>query len=249
MRDVLRHILHLPKKAWEAIEPQEKAAMIGLIEWMQPTPRCADMPFSSFRHRGTTYYLPKPYFENGTCLEFALASDYYDKLRESQSPEEVLLIVATLCREANPDRLTADQIGDVRTPLTDRTQAEERATRLASLPHEIAVWVFYYFVGVKMLIRETYHDLFEDPAEPADEEEEEEDPVQREEPANTGPRFGWWSTFLQVAKTGVLGDYNTLLQRRMHLLCMTLMEQHDEAEKMRAAQERTRSKFQNDDDL
>lgn len=248
MRDVLRHILHLPKKAWEAIEPQEKAAMIGLIEWMQPTPRCADMPFSSFRHRGTTYYLPKPHFENGTCLEFALASDYYDKFRESQSAQDLLLIVATLCREANPDKTAADLVGDVRAPLTDRGQAEERAKRLSTLPPEIAAWVLYYFVGVKLLIRETYHDLFEEPADPVEEDDDDDNP-QQEEPAGNGPRFGWWSTFLQVAKTGVLGDYNTLLQRRMHLLCMTLMEQHDEAEKMRALQERSRNKFNNDDDL
>lgn len=248
MRDALRRILHLPEKAWRAIDPQEKAAMLGLIEWMSPAPQCVSMPFQSFRHRGYTYYLPKAQFENGTCLEFALASDYYDKFRETKTPEDLLMIVATLCREANPDTAAAQLIGDVREPLTDRAQVEVRAQALKDLPMEYAVWVLYYFTGVKLLIRDTYHDLF-DEATPAPEEEEDDETPKVEEDKPDGPRFGWWSTFIQVAKTGVLGDYNTLIQRRMHLLCMTLMEQHDEAEKIRAIQERGRSKFNNDDDL
>jgi hypothetical protein len=248
MRDVLRHILHLPEKAWKAIAAEEKAAMLGLIEWMMPAPQCADIPFWSFEHRGITYYLPKAHFENGTCLEFALASDYYDKFRETQAPEDLLLIVATLCRPANPDAKAAELIGDVRAPLTDRAQVEARAQSIKDLPMEYAVWVLYYFTGVKLLIRDTYHDLF-DEATPAPEEDEDDEQPKAEENQADGPRFGWWSTFIQVAKTGVLGDYNTLIQRRMHLLCMTLMEQHDEAEKIRAIQERGRSKFNNDDDL
>lgn len=248
MRDVLRRILHLPRRAFKAIGSEELATMLSVISWMSPAPQCADMVLTSFRHRCRRYYLPKANFENGTCLEFAMADDLYNRFRETKNPEDLLLLVATLCREKNPDAAAALAIGDVRIPLTDRDQAEARARRLGQVPAEIVLAVLYYFVGVKLLIKETYHDLFDEAPEPVDEDgEDAPQPIEYEGAGAGGPRFGWWSTFIQVAKTGILGDYNTLLQRRMHLLCITLLEQHDEAEKLKRHQERTRNKFTNDD--
>jgi hypothetical protein len=234
MRQVVLDLLHLPRRVEKRIRADELAAMIQSLDWMLPKPDCLDPVLTDFTHKGQEYILPKPGFENGTCLEFAIADDIYNQFRINQAPENLILLAATICREPNPDTHAALAIGDRRIPLNDRAEVDVRAKKLHGMPAAVALAVLYYFVGVKMMVSETYHELFDAAAPPAEEDEE---PMQQA--SADGPRFGWWSIFLQVAKTGILGDYNQLLHRRLHLVCMTLLEQKDEAEKMRRAQEKS----------
>ena len=187
-----------------------------------------------------TYYLPKPNFENGRAIEYPIADEYYDAFRESQSPADLLLLVATICRESNQDTALTLATGDPRVLLTDRDQVEARARQLEGLPLNICAVVLQYWIGVKLLIRETYHELFDDPA-PVEIEDERET-----EAGASGPRFGWWSNYMQISFGGGFGEYLEVLQKRFHLICMHLLEEHDKNERIKQAS--LRSSVKNSDD-
>ena len=229
---ILRDVLHLPVRTFNALDPYEAAAMRLSLSWMLPQPDCTNPVIASFRHKKVSYFLPKPSFENGTAIEYPIADEYYEAFKDSQSPQDLLRLVATLCRELNPDHAAALAAGDPRVALSDRDQVEARARRLEGLPLNICSVVLRYWLGVKLLIRETYHELFDAPA-PAETEEDMEEEA-------TGPRFGWWSNYLQIAEAGVFGDYLAVLQKRFHLICMYLIEQHDKNERLKRAHDALR---------
>ncbi|MEO7174984.1 MAG: hypothetical protein ABI002_04295, partial [Saprospiraceae bacterium] len=90
-----------------------------------------------------------------------------------------------------------------------------------------------YFSGVKAYVYNLYKKwLFEAP-----EEEEEQDPDEAPEEKlpvrkSDGPDFGWWGSFLDVAASGVFGDYEKVLHTRFHTICTWLIKKRIEADEM-----------------
>ncbi|MBL7780689.1 MAG: hypothetical protein JNM22_05680 [Saprospiraceae bacterium] len=232
---ILPDCLRLPKRVWRNLPAAEKGALLKCLDWMEPAPGCDNLPVEHFRHRGRHYLLPRPKFENGTCLEFVLADGYYEDFVETGDPAALLRIVATLCREPKTDLQEALKTGDERVTLHQKEEVEYRAQQLSTLDPAITSAVLLYFLGVKKYIADTYWMLFEDTKKQEDGGDQESD--------GSGPRFGWWSIFMQVAKDRLYGSYDDVLQHRLHKICVHLVEQHDQQEKQKQALERERAKL------
>ena len=234
-------LLKLPRWAWRSMDATDRQALSQSLAWMLPKYDCTVVPFPEFKHRGETYYMPKAKFENGCCLEFVLADGYYNKYRETGDEEVLLRLVATLCRPASKDKNALLLLGDNREQVVTKEQVEARMQRLKGLHPAMQVAVLMYFVGVKEYIANTYWMLFSAP--PVQENEEEE--VQQEE-TTRGPKFGWWSKFMEVANEGLFGNYDEVLQKRLHLICMHLVDEHEKNEQARLEMARQKSKYSND---
>lgn len=236
---ILKEILHLPRWLWRTMSIEDAAALTARLEWMTPAPGCEDMPIQSFRHGLRRYYLPRPKFENGTCLEFVLADGYYKEFVETGNPELLLKMTATLCRPRKLWRRARLTSGDERTTLLQKEEVDERARQLATLDPAIQAAVMLYFEGVKRYVADMYWMLFDDKRPPTPEDQP---PEEQEAPSSEGPRFGWWSIFMQVDKDGVFSQYGPALQLRLHKVLIYLVDQHDINEKQRQEMERLRSK-------
>jgi hypothetical protein len=234
---ILKDILDLPRSLWRSMSDVNKGSILSRLSWLMPAPGCEDVPIQSFRHQGRDYYLPRPKFENGTCLEFVLADGYYKDYIDTGDPEQLLKLTATLCREKKRDRKEALLTGDERVTLLQKEEVDDRAQRLIALDPAIQAAVLLYFEGVKIYIAQTYWMLFENKQRP-----EGADADAEQEPTSDGPKFGWWSIFLQVAKANIFGEYEAVLQRRLHKICMHLVDEHDINEKQQAELDRQRAK-------
>lgn len=237
---IARDVLRLPRWVWRSMGTADKAVFQERLAWMEPRVGCEDPPLQSFRHRRRTYWLPRPNFENGTCLDFVLADGYYQDFLESGDPGQLLRLVATLCREMKRDRKAALISGDERVPLLQKEEVEARAARLDGLDPIVMGAVLLYYAGVKAFVAETYWVLFD--SAPGPSPEGKGDDAERDA-AGDGPKFGWWSIFMDVGLDGIYGEYEDVLQRRMHKVCMYLVHQHDKNEKLRERYERERAKL------
>lgn len=222
LRQALRDV---PRSMRRHISLDDRAAMLSAFSWMEIKPDATPV-FPEFRHGGQTYFLPRAKFENGTCVEFAIADGYYEAFMKKPNPQTLINLVATLCREAHPDEQRHLTTGDVRVAIVRRDEAEHRAKSLQTLPSEIVYAVLLYFAGVKLYIHQTYWMLF-DQEQPEVQEGEENLP-------KPGPRFGWWSRFMEIAESGLFGDYMAVMQTRLHLVCMYLVDQHQKNERLKA---------------
>jgi hypothetical protein len=228
----------IPAFAFQALNIADRAALHIALEWMQLS--ASPMPaIDHFTHRLRTYYLPKANFENGSCGEFALADGYYQEFIESRTEEALLNLVATLCRPAKKRRRNILSTGDIRIPMIRKEEVEARGRRLKGLPPHISMAVLLYFAGIKEFVASTYWMIFRPPS-----------PAETPEVPERGPLFGWWSKMMQVAETGLFGTYDEVAQKRLHLICMYLVDQNEIYERQKAQMEMDtanhKMKFSND---
>lgn len=245
MERVTRDALRLPGWAWRSMGSPDRQTLQERFAWTEPKADCEQMPFASFRHRRRTYLLPRPKFENGTCLDFVLGDGYFQAWISTGDPAQLLRLVATICREPKRNKREALSTGDERVPLLQKEEVEHRARRLEGLEPEIMAAVMLYFAGVKEYVARTYWVLFDAPAPQPDPENSTPDhsPGGEGNNAGDGPKFGWWSVFMQVAESRAYGEYEEVLQRRLHKICVYLVDQHDRQQKLKRAYERERSKM------
>lgn len=227
----------VPKWAWIAMDPIDRAGVLAHYRWMLPRPDCTTVPFKAFTHNGVEYWLPKAKFENGTCLEFALADGYYKRYRETGDESALMKLVATLCRPAKTAEGDILASGDIRIGMVSKEQVENRANAMKGLSAAMQVAVLLYFIGVKEYVNKTFWMLFDHP--PETEPDHEENPeAEPERPA--GPKFGWWSKFMEVGASNLFGNYEEVLQKRLFLICMHLVDQHEINKQARAAARQNR---------
>lgn len=220
----LKMILNLPKATFLILTDEIIADLVAKLDWLKPD--ISPIPlFPSFTHDQVCYHLPKANFENGTALEFALADDYFKKAAEGNEAA-LINLVATLCRPERTDTQAAITSGDIRTPLNSRSEAEYRGVQLAQLDPSVQVAVFLYFAGCKKYINDLYGGtLFV-------KNEEEEDP-NAETTQSSGEIFGWWGIFMELAENPINED--KIHQKNFHSLCIWLVRQKIQADKMRQA--------------
>ncbi len=207
----LKYLLDVPNRTWRRLTENNIAALLDTLPWLQVRPDVVS-PFHEFTHLDVTYYMPASHGMNMVALEYPIADAAFQDYLNTGKPAALLLLCATLCREAEPNAALAIQRGDKRRPLLSRSEATERAKALAGLDESIQAAVLYYFAGVKKFINETYGKvLFV--------QKEEEDAA-----ATAGPSLGWWAIYFTVATDGPFGrDVEIVHQKRFHDVCLFLV--------------------------
>lgn len=235
---IAHRLLGLPKKISMRIHPEQMYDIVQTLSWMD-VDEYLKPPADRFTFNGTTYYLPKEKLLNASCIEYALADEALTSYMESRSDRDLYLLAAILCREAKKSPLKIRQTGDVRIPLLNREEANFRAEIFAGLDRHILAMVLLYFIGCRRHVHGIYADwIFTSPEPHSEEEDEEEDePV----PAG-GPMFGWWTVFMDVAKSGVFGNIRQVHQANFHELCMHLVQEKKYYLEEKARMDRMRAK-------
>lgn len=184
-------------------------ALAAQLQWVHdPSPV---MPFKEVNHAGMVLHLPGDAFEHGTCLEWALAEEYYEAATKGDEPS-LLLLCATILRPVQ---------GNERTRIIDRKDIERHARALSNLPQEIIIATMLYMAGVKKSVHDTYNEwLFKKP-------------VDDDDATPSGPDFGWWGTYLSIAESQVFGDYEKVLTTNFHTVCVYLVQKKREADEAR----------------
>ena len=224
---ILETILALPKSIFKALPDELVVDLVSKLDWLKPDISPIAL-LSHFDHQNVRYHLPKDNFQNGTALEFALADDYFKKA--SEGDESALLnLIATLCRPERTDKQAAITAGDLREPLNSRSEVEYRAAQLAQLDPSLQVAVYLYFAGCKKYISDLYGSyIFA-----KNEETEEEIEASQETQAQNAEPFGWWGVFMELAQNPINED--RIHQKNFHSLCVWLVRQKHQADKMRQA--------------
>jgi hypothetical protein len=216
---LLREWLKLPKSVFNALTDEQITALVGLLDWVVLTPDAVPL-VEKFEHNGVEYHLPKAKFQNGAALEFPIADDYLKYFTDG-SDESLLLLVATLCREAKFSIQEAAQSGDIRVELHNRTEIQARAEKLKTLPDEIKISVLLYFMGVKAYVSQLYAEHLFQSNEPEGDESQSPTP-------NPQSDLGWWGLYMDVAESRVFGDYEKVLQTNFHTICAFLVKKRKE---------------------
>jgi hypothetical protein len=211
----LEVLLKLKKTQFLALSENQLTDLVATMDWykIEPTSKAI---MSSFTHNSITYHLPSEGMENISAIEYTIADDYYNDFVEEENEESLRFLVATICREENPNQQEQITKGDKRIALLSRYEAEARAKRLADLSTEICTMVLSYFIGCKMLIHETYGTwLFE---------KNDDDVAQ----ANDGVFMGWLGIYMDVAETGIFGNLQSVYQSYFHTICIHLVKKRKE---------------------
>lgn len=228
-RAMLRDLL--PLRYRRRLRPMEFAALAHHLAWTAPDMQCEQVPIPHFTHAGRMYYFPTPKGENTTCLEYAIADDYYKEFAAGDT-EALFRLSATLWRERDTDSAATLRRGDKRVLLNDKAEIEHRVRVLREAPADFHLQALYFFAGLKQYVHRIYGTwLFE----PTDDDDDADDEAVR--PTNNGPDFGWWGVFQQVASEGVFGhDVRLVYQAALHEVCVHLVRRRVEAQRMGSTQ-------------
>jgi hypothetical protein len=215
---ILRGVLKLPKKVFNQLSDENMSALIDCLDWLTLDADITPI-VPSFDWKGIRFDLPKAKFENGTALEFALGDQFLDKFTKTGEESDLLNLVSVLARHQGKS-------------IASKEESEYIATNFKGLPIGISMSVLLYFVGIKEYIHKLYGELlFGD----------------NDEDADTAaiahfPNFGWWGSFLQIAESGVFGNYEQVLQTNFHRVVMFLIEKRKESERMKAMYDKQNTK-------
>jgi hypothetical protein len=216
---VLRQLLKLPRLVFLSLDEYQVNDILPYIHWVEEKPLPIPL-IQSFNHRGTKYFLPKAQFQNGACIEYPMADEFYLDFVQSGNPESLINLVATLCRPKRPEQREVLSSGDIRIPLKSRAEVLERAQRLKKMSPKKMMAVLLYFSGVKAYI----HELYAGWIFPTKEEAEEGLEPKEEN------MFSWWGVYLDIAEAGTFGNYQSVLQTNFHTVCMFLVKKKKEAD-------------------
>lgn len=232
----------LPWYVRRRVPAEDRAAMVGLLSWMDTQPDCESLALPSCTVSSTSFHLPSPKGENMSCIEFALGDDLYKEYGDNQQSSTLHMLTWLLYREADTDQVAADARGDIRVPLRSRSEIERRLQRYGVPPAEMQVQAILFFGGLKQFLHGTFGQwIFQIP------DEDEEDPVAP--PQNTSPNFGWWGVFQSVAEGGVFGDLEKVYQSSLYEVCVYLVRKRAEQIQLEQAQQRATTPLRDHDDL
>lgn len=221
---ILQRLLDLPKGVFFALSDDNLSALVDKLDWMKLEGVAAPI-VRHFKWKGKIYHLPKAKFEDGVAIEFPMADRFLEAFTKTGEVADLMKLVGTLAREKMPTTPIFKK--SPRALLLSREDAENRAEILRGLPLETAMSVLLYFVGIKEYIAQNYGQFLFD--------EDEEDDVNIQSATAHFPNFGWWSAYLQIAESGVFGNYEQVLQTNFHRVIMFLIEKRKEAKRQRAA--------------
>lgn len=167
---------------------------------------------SSICPRKVTLYFPAEQFTNVTGREYAMMDDM---IVNGTSEDRML---AVLCRPTSPDRPHYDK----RIPLTSGEQIAAWLPEVQAIPEEIRTYLHVVFSGYRINLYETYKDwLFPSSAGSGSDDDKKQE--------SGGLDFGWWGAFISIAKDGVFGTYEQVLNTPIHNICMHLVKEVEES--------------------
>lgn len=168
-------------------------------------------------------YGPERNFENLRMEEFCFSEHYYLKYKQSSSVEDLRMFVASIYRPAKKDYdiwLNAD--GDTRVPFNEHL-ITHYAKQLKSVPVHVLFAIVIWYEGCRLSLTNTFDRVFNG------EESETES-------------FGLFSLITNVAEDGVMGNYDLLLQKQVHVVLLRLTELLIKAEALEAEIKNQQSK-------
>jgi len=117
------------------------------------------LPF--FRFRMKKYYGPDDRLFNVTLDEYLEADIHYLAFMKSKDEKDLDKLVATLYRKKNKkaDPKAPDYSGDIRQPFNEYL-IDVRARKIARMPHEIKLMVFFFFQGCRNFLSVNFPDVF-----------------------------------------------------------------------------------------
>jgi hypothetical protein len=198
------------------------------------TTRITQKPFDSFTlsdaaGKPVTYLLPDDNFTNTTAIEVSMANIHYLSFTRPKQPNQmaVLALIATLCRPQRADlkkfRNSKDWNGDRREPY-NTIKADERAPGFAKLPLATIMAITQYFEAMNGRFLKLYKDVYEP------------DPAADEEAPMYENGEGLVTTLMDIAKTGVFGDFGNVCMQNSHTVWLYL---RDNNKKIKRANART----------
>jgi len=213
--NMLRDLLP-PRYLLRLTEP-EIGAVLATLQWPTAALDATVVPVERFEHQGETFAFASAKGANVTGIEYALCEEYFTEGKNGDA-KAYLMLSACLWREKIAHERTALKRGDWRMPLNSREEVEARAKTLESAPGWVHVQALSFFVGLKVLVHKMYRTWIFD----ADEDDGDEDDQDTNQP--TGPNFGWWGMFLDVAESGVFGTLPDVHQASLHDICIFLVK-------------------------
>jgi hypothetical protein len=232
---LLRGLLKLPKTVFNALPDAKITLFLSHLTWLRPDASPVPM-FPKFTYRGKTFHLPKPKLENGRAQEFELADNCFNKILAESDPKSaenlLITLVATLCREENPNTEAVIERGDIRLPLVGRSDVSRRSEFLAGLPETVQVAVFLYFAGCKKYIFDLYgnHIFAQNEADDPDTEGDFKNEKEAPDPRTVEP-FGWMGVFMELAENPV--NLPQIYDMNIHTLCVWLMRKKIQNDRIR----------------
>ncbi|MGA0558281.1 hypothetical protein ACO2Q8_16600 [Larkinella sp. VNQ87] len=210
-------LLGAPEKLVNRLDAAQKWRLMRLARWVF-TARIEKKPFNSFTFKGVTYLLPEPNYANTSAIEIAMANINYIAYVRTESPSipAVFKLVATLCRPARKDaarwRASTDWNGDIREAY-NTLLADDRAQQFQSenLPIGVVMAVLQYFEFMNNRFLESYRLAYEPTDDP-------------DEPPLYQNGEGLVTTFMDIAKLGVFGDFDQVCKQNGHTVWMFLRD-------------------------
>lgn len=226
------HLLKMSKSFTRRLNHYQLLDLAKSLDWMQ-LDLFTEPPVDHFILDGVMYYLPGPKMENASAAEYAMAEDTVGEYIRTQDNETLLTLCGILCRERKEDERDIRATGDPRIPIRDISEAKYRAKLFAQLDPSLLGMIFLYFVASRQEVHNLYADwIFT--------KEDDDTPDAEKSNRNDGPMFGWWSIFMDIAKSGVFGTLPQVHQSNIHQICVYLvqekkyyLEQKEEMERMK----------------
>lgn len=175
----------------------------------------------------TRFIWPKRGMETSTYREFFIMDGYLEDILQEHGDIETNMygLLATILRPVSKDKSHILRTGDKRIPLVSREQTLQWG---AWLKDAGTSWIyrdiitcalaqaFTYAIAMKVFLRATYGQwLFEKTSQQTD---------------SSDPDFGWTSVCMRVAKTGLFGDVQGVLDTMCHEVFVHLVDskvEHD----------------------
>lgn len=232
---VIRYALReVPEKIWNAIGPMDLSEAYNATDWvdfksseqiMVKDVDVADgLRLGSFHFKYPTlkkekYHWMKPNFEDGTFLDFILCTQYYDQYFQADDEDALLKILAVLARTKVLDK---DLNIKTRKKLRVADQLDGWIIPLKNLDPEYGIIALMYVDSVLKFVKETYGPLLfvQEEEESADQDED----ALMEKPSSTEP-LGWYGVAMNVARDGVYGTFDEVLQTPFHDVAAYLVKQ------------------------
>lgn len=165
------------------------------------------LEFQLFPNPAKDWTLPSTNFEDGVCYEFAKADTYFQKYLDTEDPKDLDKFFVCLARHKG-QHTTTEQI------------MNEKLKKLPKISESVKLVTFCYFSAIKRKIHELYKPwLFStDPSE-----------VQ-----TRTVNFGWFGTFLRVAKAGVFGTIHQVHAYNFYDVLGYLVQEKEDHEQTKA---------------
>lgn len=199
------------------IDPAHLKKLIDLIDWAKPDALGPHPIFPTYEG----YKSIEDKFADANNLEYAVADEKYTQCMQAKDQDTFISALHELSCVLYRPRVTGKDKKITYPAMRDRDDINTRLKTIANWPDKIHLSSLYYFSNIKTYIDKLYGRwLFDDPQ--GDPEDKEARPA-----VSSGPKFGWWGTFLDIAETGVFGNFDQVLQQNFHNTCMYLVQKKD----------------------